>query len=650
MKLEIKKKLLNRSERVKSVELHPSLPWVLIGLYSGTVAIFDYNTQSCVKQFEISKEPVRCARFIVRKEWIVAGTDDNNIQVYNYTTSEKVKTITAHADYIRSVIVHPQQPYVISCSDDLTIKIWDWEKNWQEVNCYEDHEHYVMQIVLNPKDMNSFASASLDKTIKIWSVSTSTTTANYSLLGHQAGVNCVDYCHTGDKSTLLSGGDDALVKLWDYQTKQCLYTFEGHDDNISAVAFHPELPILITAAEDGKVNVWNSVTYALETNINYGLDRPWAIHAVRNSNYVALAYDEATVVIRIGKETPIVSFNNGRVVCAKQGEVQLANLKTIKEDLNDGEEVEPKFKDLGHSEIFAQDIKFCSNGKYFALCGDADYVIYTTFKFNNSGFGHAVSFVWGQDNDYAVMTEQGAIKIFKNFVEDKTYKTTFKSHGLFGGKLIGVSTKQGASSISFFDWDTFTCIRRIDVEAPKDIYWSSSGQYVVICLEECFYVLKYNEDVVKHALSTKNPSDIGDEGIDDAFTFLGDFNEEVISGEWVTGDAFVYTTAKGKLNYLIGDKVINHALIDKKMFVLGYLSQKNRIFLVNKGLKITSYELLTSVIQAQRDIVNAEPGLTSQDPQYQKLKDIISEVPEAHIGKIAKFAESMGLKELGKYF
>jgi coatomer subunit beta' len=46
MKLEIKKKLLSRSERVKSVELHPTLPWVLIGLYAGTVIIFDYNQQS----------------------------------------------------------------------------------------------------------------------------------------------------------------------------------------------------------------------------------------------------------------------------------------------------------------------------------------------------------------------------------------------------------------------------------------------------------------------------------------------------------------------------------------------------------------------------------------------------------------------------
>lgn len=402
---------------------------------------------------------------------------------------------------------------------------------------------------------------------------------------------------------------------------------------------------MISAAEDGKVNVWNSTTFELETNLNYGLDRAWAIHAVKNSNYVALAYDEATVVIKIGKETPIVSFNNGRVVYAKQGEVQIANLKSIKDDLIDGEEVDPKYKDLGHSEIFAQDIKFSSNGKYFALCGDTDYVIYSTFKFANSGFGHASDLVWGQDNDYAVLNSHGGIQLFKNFAEDQTYKTSFKAHSIFGGRLIGVSSKQGGSSISFFSWDTFTCIRRIDVDLPKNVYWSNSGEYVVICLETCFYVLKYNADVVKKHMDT-NGNKVSEEGLEDAFTFLGDFNEEVVSGEWINGDAFVFTTAKGKLNYLIGDKVINLSLVDKKMFVLGYVPQKNRIFLVNKALKITSYELLTSVIEAQREISKTKPGTTSNDPQFKKIMDIISQVPETHVAKIAKYLESMDFKDI----
>lgn len=49
----------------------------------------------------------------------------------------------------------------------MLIKLWDWDKNWQCSQVFEGHTHYVMMIVLNPKDNNQFASASLDKTIKV---------------------------------------------------------------------------------------------------------------------------------------------------------------------------------------------------------------------------------------------------------------------------------------------------------------------------------------------------------------------------------------------------------------------------------------------------------------------------------------------------
>uniref|UniRef100_A0A3Q7J913 Uncharacterized protein n=1 Tax=Solanum lycopersicum TaxID=4081 RepID=A0A3Q7J913_SOLLC len=45
LRLEIKRKLAQRSERVKSVDLHPSEPWILASLYSGTVCIWNYQTQ-----------------------------------------------------------------------------------------------------------------------------------------------------------------------------------------------------------------------------------------------------------------------------------------------------------------------------------------------------------------------------------------------------------------------------------------------------------------------------------------------------------------------------------------------------------------------------------------------------------------------------
>ena len=83
--------------------------------------------------------------------------------------------------------------------------------------------HYVMQVVFNPKDNNTFASASLDKTVKVWQLGSPH--PNFTLEGHEKGVNCVDYYSGGDKPYLISGADDRLVKIWDYQVSPLTDTF-----------------------------------------------------------------------------------------------------------------------------------------------------------------------------------------------------------------------------------------------------------------------------------------------------------------------------------------------------------------------------------------------------------------------------------------
>ncbi len=55
------------------------------------------------------------------------------------------------------------------------------------------------QVVFNPKDTNTFASASLDRTVKVWSLGQPV--PNYTLEGHEKGVNTIDYYTGGVEAT-----------------------------------------------------------------------------------------------------------------------------------------------------------------------------------------------------------------------------------------------------------------------------------------------------------------------------------------------------------------------------------------------------------------------------------------------------------------
>jgi coatomer subunit beta' len=100
---------------------------------------------------------------------------------------------------------------------------------------------------------------------------------NFTLDGHDKGVNCISYYAGGDKPYLISGGDDFLVKVWDYQNKKCIQTMEGHTNNVTVVGFHPSLPVIVTGSEDSTVRVWHADTYRLEKTLNYGFERVWSL-------------------------------------------------------------------------------------------------------------------------------------------------------------------------------------------------------------------------------------------------------------------------------------------------------------------------------------------------------------------------------------
>jgi len=607
---------------------------MLISLYVGNVHIWNHETQSLVKSFEVCDLPVRAARFVPRKNWVVTGSDDMNIRVYNYNTLERVHAFDAHTDYIRSLAVHPSQPLLLSSSDDMLIKLWNWEKKWDCVQIFEGHSHYVMQVVINPKDNNQFASASLDRTIKVWSLGSST--PNFTLEGHEKGVNCVDYYSGGDKPYLISGADDCLAKIWDYQTKTCVQTLEGHSQNIGCVAFHPELPVIITGSEDGTVKLWHVNTYRFQKTLNYSMERVWCCAVMKGSNNVAFGYDEGSIILKFGREEPAMSMDSqGKFIWAKHSEIQQANLKALanSDDVKDGDRLQLSVKDLGSCEVYPQALKHNSNGRFVVVCGDGEYIIYTAMALRNKSFGNALEFVWGNDSsEYAVRETNTTIKLFKSFnqKEPKTFKPDFGAEGIFGGHLFGVKTSQG---LAFYSWETLDLVRRIDIN-PKNVYWSDVGDLCCITTEDSFFILRYDQDKVDE--SKENPELIGEDGICDAFSDdINEFEETVRTGLWV-GDCFIYTNSVNRLNYYVGGEIVTIAHMDRTLYLLGYIPSDNRLYLGDKELNIVSYSLLLSVLEYQTAVMRKD---------FETADTVLPLIPREQRTRVAHFLEKQGFKE-----
>lgn len=88
LRLDIKRKLLSRSDRVKALDLHPTEPWICAALYNGTVHVWNIETQQLIKTLEICTNPVRAVKFVARKNWIVTGSDDLQVSALSIVLSQ----------------------------------------------------------------------------------------------------------------------------------------------------------------------------------------------------------------------------------------------------------------------------------------------------------------------------------------------------------------------------------------------------------------------------------------------------------------------------------------------------------------------------------------------------------------------------------
>eukprot|EP00980_Cylindrotheca_fusiformis_P021819 scaffold8658_cov101-Cylindrotheca_fusiformis.AAC.5 len=239
--------------RVKSIAYHATEPWMILSFYSGHVVIWKHE-----KSYRYSVSPgyvARACQFLNKDDLWVAASDDKQIRVLDHH-GKIVKKFQAHDDFIRSLEVHRSRPYLLSASDDMTLKLWDTEYNYECIRTYQGHMHYVMQVKMNPTDSNQFATCSLDRSIKFWSLEE--TEPLFSLEGHERGVNTIDFLQDGSEKTLLaSGSDDRTVKVWNYQTRQLLHSFSGHTENVTAVLYSLHNDVIVSTSEDCSVRVWN---------------------------------------------------------------------------------------------------------------------------------------------------------------------------------------------------------------------------------------------------------------------------------------------------------------------------------------------------------------------------------------------------------
>lgn len=612
LKIETTKKFKHYGEKVKQIDFHQSQPLVLLAQYNGQIAVYNYSTQAFVKKIEVSSKALRSGVW-AGEDYILTSGDDNQVRLFNFHTTQKLHQFEPHKDFVRRVIYNKAQGFILSCSDDKTIAKFTLVNGTYTRDCvWEEHKHFVMDIDLNPKEENTFASASLDGTVKVWNVKS--TLSNYTLKGHKSGVNCVSFC-AGERQFMLSGGDDFAVILWDLAGRTVLRKLEHHSGNVMDVLFLDPLPFFVSLSEDGKINFYNTRSFEFSFEVTNFMGKGWSLTST--NGLLGAGFDEGAVVLRLGAEYPPAASAKGNLFLVSAGKAQTSNLKAlaIKKATN-FEKIEYDLKEVGRPEIFPSKVSFAENGNVICLADGSEYCLYKFQGFKQIAFGKAKEFLWGPGNKFAILTDRNEIGLNSipttdlgaTIATDLTDLSLFKLlsfdffvEGVFGGTYLGISGNDG---VMFYSWEG-KVIGKVEVEC-KAVY--SEKNVVIIQSTKSFFILK--------AGGEENP-----------FELVSEIHENIQSGTFHAG-LFFYITEQGKFCVLVDNTTLHIGHSGKANLLLGYIPNHERFFFFDPQNKLTSCgfsRILTELLKAGPSKIVVNGALTEDAKSLsEEERDLLS--------------------------
>lgn len=221
---------------------------VVTGGNDGALRLWDGETGSILFTIDAHNAPVTSVILKDKRQTIVSGSRNNMIKFWNSETGKQLHVIRRHPGNLNSLDVTDNLDYLVTSGTDSLLRFWDGNTGALKYSL----AGHLGPIGAISVEGGTVATASLDSTIKTWSIEKVTAIRKFK--AHPRGLSAVSQSPNG--KWIATGGEDGKVKVWSEKNGKQTVTFTGHTGPITTVSFTSDGEYVISGSRDRTLRLW----------------------------------------------------------------------------------------------------------------------------------------------------------------------------------------------------------------------------------------------------------------------------------------------------------------------------------------------------------------------------------------------------------
>lgn len=247
----------------------------------------------------IGRSLLHYLRSLSRSEMFEQSKNGDEQLKRHFTNHSKTRDVQGHSNKVHSVDWNSDGRKLASGSFDKTVSVYSLDRDrLSKERSFKGHTDSVDQLCWHPKSTETLATASLDKTVRIWDTRKSTATSTINTKGEN-----INICWSPDGTAIAVGNKEDVVAFIDSRTRRIIkeisFKFE-----VNEISWNKRNDLFFLTSGAGEVHV-----------LSYPSLEPQVVLKAHPATCICIEFDPTKRFFAVGSADAMVSLWDADHLC-----------------------------------------------------------------------------------------------------------------------------------------------------------------------------------------------------------------------------------------------------------------------------------------------------------------------------------------------